>query len=286
MPVVIPLIAAAASYGGTAALIGGSFTVANIAAGLTMLGSVLSIAGTVTKNEKLSKIGNGLMIVGGATSIINSLAGGAPAGAADTAASTAESAATPPTDVATAGKIAAPPSATVDTGSILNADSLAPQTSTGVLAEAPPTPLIGGESALSPATASVANAPAAPTPLAAAAPTPGPTTPTTPTGPPPGIIASYLKDNAAGVTLLGQGIMGAYGQQQTNEAAKRKVEEERRIRDFEEQRRQGFNASVTGSRIQLSPWQTAPTPNAMALPIPQPQPPGSRPLIGTVRRPA
>lgn len=283
MPIILPLIAAAASYGGTAALIGGTFTVANVAAGLTMLGSVLSIAGTVTKNEKLSKIGNGLMIVGGATSIVNALAGGTPAGAASTAAPTTEAVA-PSADVATAGKIAAP-SPTIDTGSILNADSLAPPTSTGVLAEAPPTPLVGGESAMAPATASVANAPSAPTPLAASA-TPGIGTGGTSVASPPGLIASFLKDNAAGVTLLGQGIMGAYGQQQTNEAAKRKIEEEQRIRDFEEQRRQAFNTSVTGSQIQLSPWKTAPTPNAMALPIPQPQLPGSRSLIGTVRRTA
>lgn len=277
MPVVIPIIAAAASYGGTAALLTGTFTVANVAAGLTMLGSILSIAGTVTKNEKLTKIGNGFMIVGGATSIINALSGGMPAGAAQ-AATPAEAAAAP-VDVAGPGQISATApgaetTAPADAGAV-------PPTS---LAEPAATESLAGD--LTPATEAVAGAPAAPTPMAASAPAPGVGVVPPPASPTPGIIGSFLKDNAAGVTLLGQGIMGAYGQQQADDAAKRKIEEEQRVRDYEDQRRREFNASVTGSRIQLSPWETAPTPNAMALPIPQPQQPGSRPLIGTVRRTA
>ena len=279
MPVVIPIIAAYASSVGTAALLAGSITIANVAAGLTMLGSVLSIAGTVTKNEKLSKIGNGLMLVGGATSLVNSLAGGTPAGAAAAAAKPG-----PPVVDATvqAGKIQAPP--VLDT-------VVSPRTD---LLTSPAQPLQGQGALLdasNPATqatnsvAAIQN-PVAPTAAATAPPPPG--TISTEAGlktgldktgtQKPGIIASFLKDNAAATTVLGQGIVGAYQKQQEDLTARRKIEAEQKIRDFDEQRRIAFNTSVSGVQIQEKPWDN---------PLDQTQnQPGNRSLIGMVRNPA
>ena len=263
MPVVIPIIAAYASATGTAALLAGSFTIANVAAGITMLGSVLSIVGTVTKNEKLSKVGNGLMLVGGATSLINNLAGGTPAGPIK---------AEPPPPVVDAtvqaGQIQAPPVIEAGAPVVPGADTLAPAT-----------PITG--EALPAATDSVAAAPtatvAAPTGNITPAPAPGTISPAPGLTPKPGIIASFLKDNAAATTVLGQGIVGAYQAKKEDDIAKRKIEEEQRVLAEEERRRQNFNTSVSGVQIQAKPWDN---------PLDQTQnQPGNRSLIGFARNP-
>lgn len=264
MPVIIPIIAAAASYGGTAALIGGTITVANVAAGLTMLGSILSIAGTVTKNEKLTKIGNGLMLVGGATSLVNSLAGGTAAGA--TSANPVAADASLATEAGTTGKIASP-APLLDTAASPGADLLTP----------PVEPLQGQGALLdasNPGAQATNSVAAVQNPVAPSANAVNPAGNSgTPTTPKPGIIAQFLKDNAQGVTVLGQGIAGAYQAQQTKETNRLKLEEEQRQRDFEERRRQQFNSSVLDSTIQARPLDYPVAPNTA----------GNRSLIGVAR---
>lgn len=276
MPIIIPIIAAATAYSGTAALIGGAFTVANVAAGITMLGSVLSVVGTVTKNEKLSKIGNGLMLVGGATSLINNLAGGAGAGVPAPTESAAATGAPAGEAVAQAGQIQTP--SVLDTVASPGADLLT----------SPAAPLQGQGALLdasNPGTQATNSVAAAPTATAVApignvttAPAPGTISAAPGLAPKPGIIASFLKDNAAGVTVLGQGIMGAYQAKKDDDIAKRKIEEEQRVRAEEERLRQNFNTSVSGVQIQAKPWDN---------PLDQTQnQPGNRSLIGMVRNPA
>lgn len=274
MPVIIPIIAAATAYSGTAALLAGTFTVANVAAGITMLGSVLSVVGTVTKNEKLSKIGNGLMLVGGATSLINNLAGGAGAGVPAPTESAAATGAPAGEAVAQAGQIQTP--SVLDTVASPGADLLtspaAPLQGQGALLDAsnPGTQATNS-------VAAVQN-PVAPTATVAAVPAPGTISAAPGLAPKPGIIASFLKDNAAGVTVLGQGIMGAYQAKKDDDIAKRKIEEEQRVRAEEERLRQNFNTSVSGVQIQAKPWDN---------PLDQTQnQPGNRSLIGMVRNPA
>lgn len=83
MPVVIPVIAAFAS-GAVAAVVAGTATFAAYAA---VAGAVLSVAGAITGNKDLQRIGGIVGIVGGAASLFS---GGA--SAASTAGSAAESA--------------------------------------------------------------------------------------------------------------------------------------------------------------------------------------------------
>lgn len=81
MPVVVVALAAGSFAAGAAALAAATTLAATVAAGALMVGSALTIAGTVTGNKKLTKIGGIISLAGGVASLANNLAGSGAAAA-------------------------------------------------------------------------------------------------------------------------------------------------------------------------------------------------------------
>lgn len=81
MPVVVVALAAGSFAAGAAAIATATTLMATVAAGALMVGSALTIAGTVTGNKKLTKIGGIISLAGGVASLANNLAGSGAAAA-------------------------------------------------------------------------------------------------------------------------------------------------------------------------------------------------------------
>lgn len=134
MPVVIPIIAAFAS-GAVAAVAAGTATFAAYA---TVAGAVLSVAGAVTHNKDLSRIGAIVGIVGGVASLAGGASGAAAAGEAvdQSAAETARLAAQ---ESAAAGgaAVAEPVAQAGGAGGLVDAGSTPPDVTGGVTVTTP-----------------------------------------------------------------------------------------------------------------------------------------------------
>lgn len=77
MPVIVVAVAAGSFAAGAAALATATTLLATVSAGALMVGSALTIAGTITGNSKLTKIGGFISLAGGIGSLASSLGGAA-----------------------------------------------------------------------------------------------------------------------------------------------------------------------------------------------------------------
>lgn len=77
MPVIVVAVAAGSFAAGAAALATATTLLATVSAGALMVGSALTIAGTITGNSKLTKIGGIISLAGGIGSLASSMGGAA-----------------------------------------------------------------------------------------------------------------------------------------------------------------------------------------------------------------
>lgn len=234
----------AASAGVTAFTAAAGFTMANVVAGLQIVGGIASTLGAVTGNEKLMKVG---MVASLGASAVNGLSG-LSSGAVDAAPSGAADATKSIMGGAPAGDYAAFAAKTADTAGnalVKNIGGAADALTTSSVADiaksvgSNSSPLSGGLLGSAASTAAPVGVPAAPPKIPVAGP---PVNTPAPTGAPTSIfnkISTFANANPE-MTKLGVGMLSgfgtAYSEQEKLKAAER----------MEASRRQRINDSING----------------------------------------